>query len=399
MNRHPTIVAIVLACATFASAQTAPPTPAAPVDPAAKAQHLIDAGLAYLRSQQQPDGSWQLTDRDPPALTAIILKGFVQSPNYSTNDDFVRKGYDKLLSYQLETGGIYKDALASYNTAISISSLTAAKDPKFQPAIDKAVAYLKKLQWAGDTQAEDNRFDKTWEGGWGYGGRSRGGGRPDLSNAQLALDALKDAGLPPEDPAYKNAIAFVTRLQNRSASNAASWATNDGGFIYGPSGDGQGESMAGQYTTEAGDRKLRSYGSMTYAGLKSFIYAGLTKDDPRVKAAFDWIANNFTLDENPGMAAAGPDMARYGLFYYYMTLSRALNAFDEPTLTALPSQQPHDWRVELIDKLAGMQNTDGSWIGEKRWYEDNPRLATAYAVISLQEALADLKEHPAAPRP
>ena len=50
---------------------------------------------------------------------------------------------------------------------------------------------------------------------------------------------------------------------------------------------------------------LRSYGSMTYAGLKSMIYAGLSHDDPRVKAAWEWIGRNFTVDENPGMAASG----------------------------------------------------------------------------------------------
>ena len=43
--------------------------------------------------------------------------------------------------------------------------------------------------------------------------------------------------------------------------------------------------MAGK----ADDGGLRSYASMTYAGLKSMIYAGLDRDDPRVKAALDYI--------------------------------------------------------------------------------------------------------------
>ena len=33
---------------------------------------------------------------------------------------------------------------------------------------------------------------------------------------------------------------------------------------------------------------------MTYSGLKSMIYAGLTKDDPRVKAAVQWIRSTTT---------------------------------------------------------------------------------------------------------
>ena len=55
----------------------------------------------------------------------------------------------------------------------------------------------------------------------------------------------------------------------------------------------------------------------------------------------------------------------------------------------------HDWRAELISKLASLQKPDGSWVGEKKWMEDNPVLVTAYSVIALEEAKQDLAEHPA----
>jgi squalene-hopene/tetraprenyl-beta-curcumene cyclase len=152
--------------------------------------------------------------------------------------------------------------------------------------------------------------------------------------------------------------------------------------------------MAGETKSSDGRRELRSYGSMTYAGLKSMIYAGLSKDDPRVKAAWDWISKNWTLDENPGMKLADPAQAQNGQYYYYHTLARALNAYDQPTITD-PSGKTHDWRVELIAKLKSLQKEDGSWVGDKRWMEDNASLVTAYAVLALQEAQADLKEHPA----
>jgi len=47
-----------------------------------------------------------------------------------------------------------------------------------------------------------------------------------------------------------------------------------------------------------------------------------------------------------------------------------------------------------IDKLATLQKSDGSWVGEKRWMEDNPVLVTAYTVLALQEAAKDLSEFP-----
>ncbi|WP_428940222.1 prenyltransferase/squalene oxidase repeat-containing protein [Fontivita pretiosa] len=385
-----TLSIMLLIASTTLAQQTAP------ASPQQRAQALIDRGLDYLKAQQKPDGGWQ-GDRDPPGITAIVLRAFVQDPKYSADTDFVKRGYEKLLSYQLEDGGIYKDLLASYNTAIAISALSAAQKPEFKDRIDRAVAYLKGLQWTDMTTSVDGEKlsgpDDPWYGGWGYGGRSRGGGRPDLSNAQMALDALHDAGLKPDDPAFQAALRFVTRLQNFSETNDQPWAGNDGGFVYGPSDNRRGESMAGEYTTPDGQRRLRSYGSMTYAGLKSFIYAGLSKDDPRVRAAWDWITRNWTLDENPGMRAGNPDNARQGLYYYYHTLARALNEYDQPIITD-PQGNQHDWRVELIDRLASLQRPDGSWVGEKRWMEDNPILVTAYVVLALQEAQKDLAEHP-----
>ncbi len=361
-----------------------------------RTQNVIDKGLAYLKSQQKPDGSWQ-GEKDPPGITAIVLRTFVGDSKYDSKTDFIAKGYAKLLTYQVDGGGIYKDLLANYNTAIAVSALAAAHDPAFKPQIDKAVAYLKSLQWSPDTRPEfiDEKEPNTGKqvvkddkdpffGGWGYGGRSRGAGRPDLSNAQMTLDALRDAGLKPEDPAFQNALKFVQRLQNNSETNDQSWAGNDGGFVYSPGGDRTGESMAGEVGSAGGQRGLRSYGSMTYAGLKSFIYAGLTKDDPRVKAAWNWITNNWTLNENPGMKAGDPKNAQNGLYYYYHTLAKALNVYGQPTITT-PDGFRHDWRVELTDKLANLQQPDGSWVGDKRWMEGNPILVTAYCVQALQE--------------
>ena len=62
-----------------------------------------------------------------------------------------------------------------------------------------------------------------------------------------------------------------------------------------------GESKAGK--DEAGSP--RSYASMTYAGLLSFIYVNVDKNDDRVKSAVQWIAKHFTVEENYGMGAQG----------------------------------------------------------------------------------------------
>jgi len=115
-------------------------------EPSERAQAIVDKSIDYLKAQQLPDGGWQAASQ-PPAITAVVLRAIVQDAKYNADTDFVKKGYDKLLTYQWENGGIYRDLLANYNTAIAISSLAAAEKPEFKPRIEKAVAYLKSLQW------------------------------------------------------------------------------------------------------------------------------------------------------------------------------------------------------------------------------------------------------------
>ena len=408
MTKRRNVTASLALLAVLASTLALPSrSDAATQDAAGRAQAVLNKSVDYLKSAQKPDGGWQ-NEKEPPAMTALVLKAVVLARPQDKNADYVKRGYAKLLSYQLDNGGIYKDLLANYNTAIAVSALAAADNPEYRDEIDKAVAYLKGLQWTPETRPQyaDAKEQFTGKqvvkddkdpffGGTGYGGRSRGtgAGRPDLSNTQLTLEALHDAGLRPDDEAFQNALKFVTRLQNLSETNDQPWAGDDGGFVYSPADSRKGESMAGEYVAPDGRRMLRSYGSMTYAGLKSMIYAGLTKDDPRVKAAWDWVSKNWTLDENPGMRLNDPQLARQGLYYYYHTLARALNAYDEPTITD-PQGHKHDWRVEFVDKIASLQRPDGSWAGEKKWMEDNPTLVTAYVTIALQETLDDLKQHP-----
>lgn len=357
-------------------------------DPSAKAQAVVDKALAYLKGQQQADGGWQRSPREPVAISALVLKAAVQDSRHSARTDWVAKGYASLLKSQQDNGGIYREALANYNTAVAISSLAAAKSPDFNGQIAKAVAFLKTMQygeWAEDAAKADPSDPRY--GGSGYGA----GSRPDASNTAIMLDALHDAGVPADDPRYKAALKFVTRVQNLSETNDQKWAGNDGGGIYTPVQGGQ--STAGEYTDPSGKRFLRSYGSMTYAMLKSYIYCGLSKDDPRVKAAWDWVRKNWALDENPGMRAGNAAEAKAGMFYYYVTLARALNAYGEPIIVD-PQGDKHDWRIELIAKLTSLQNEDGSFVGDRKWMEDNRVLATSFAVIALQEAQRSLAARP-----
>jgi len=120
---------------------------------------------------------------------------------------------------------------------------------------------------------------------------------------------------------------------------------------------------------------------MTYAGLKSMIYAKLAKDDPRVVAAFEWARMHWSVTENPGLG-------QEGLFYYYLTMARALNAHGSEQVVDAASAS-HDWRAELVRQLLSSQGADGSWANKNsRWMESIPDLVTAYSVLTIEHATA-----------
>ncbi len=126
----------------------------------------------------------------------------------------------------------------------------------------------------------------------------------------------------------------------------------------------------------------RAYGTMSYAGLKSYLYAGLSKTDPRVLAAREWMKRNYSLTTNPGVDDTD------GLYYYYVMFARTNDALGETTLPVLHadgSTEQRDWAKDLIDQLATLQNEDGSFRSvDDRWMENNPVLITAYSLIALQ---------------
>ena len=169
------------------------------------------------------------------------------------------------------------------------------------------------------------------------------------------------------------ALRFVSRCQNlETEHNETKFAAKnpDGGFYYTVAAGGS--SQAGE-TANGG---LRSYGSMTYAGLKSMIYAGVGPDDQRVAAAYQWAKNHYTLSENPGLG-------NNGYYYYLHTLAKALDALGKSEIVDA-SGVKHDWRKELVATLAEGQQANGSWLNSnERWMEGDPNLVTGYVLLTL----------------
>ncbi len=326
-----------------------------------------EKAINFLKTTQSEDGSW--TSKTQPGITAMVCFG-LECGGAKADDPTLQKGLKHLLGYLQKDGGIYHPETnhKNYETSLTVLALAGANaDGKLTGTIKEAEKFLRLLQW-DETEGVDKSHPTF--GGAGYGKSQR----PDLSNTTFLLDALKAAGVKSDDPAMQNALVFVSRCQNlESEFNTTEFPAkvNDGGFYYTPAAGGN--SQAGKNP----DGGLRSYASMTYAGLKSMLYAGLTKDDKRVKAALEWLRKFYSVDQNPGLE-------QQGLYYYYHTMAKTLSTL-EVDLFEDSKGEKHDWRKEIVEALAKRQKENGGWVNAAdRWMEGDPNLATAYGLMALK---------------
>jgi len=334
-------------------------------------KEVRDKAVAYLRTKQEKGGGFS-TRFFGPGITAVVVAAMARN-GVSDDDKAMKAALDYLTSNVQADGGIYANKrMTNYTTSVGIMALSEANSKgKYDTILKNAGKFLKKLQ-DDDVAEKEVNF-----GGVGYGAKDK---RPDASNTQMFIEALIKAGVPKDDPSIQRALKFISRCQNlpdKEKGNDQAWAKkakkdDEGGFVYRPDPDDEKHAN--------GEGGLRSVGAMTYGGLKSFLYAGVSKDDVRVKGAVKWIRKNYTLEENPGQKQAG-------LYYYYHTFAKAMEALGEDNFKDSDGKS-HDWRKELFEALKKRQNKDGSFInkGDRTFGEEDPGLATAFALLSLSYA-------------
>lgn len=342
-------------------------------------QNAIKTGNLYLKGIQDEKGFWK--DDTLPAYTALAIYAAMRDPSITPGEtpEHIKNAYKWLLTMQKKDGAIFGKGLATYNTATSIMALAASGDAAHKDSILKARAFL-----IGQQADYGNKEDlKQFTGGIGYGGTYE---HSDLSNTYLSIEAIKVSEVYAKDTNvekqpeldWESALQFISRCQNLQKTNDQPGISDDGSFNYFP-----GDSKAGKQKNPDGTESLRGYGSMSYAGLLSMIYADVDKDDPRVATVIDWLNNNFTVKENPGLDQSG-------LYYYFNVMAKALTAANIDTLTTKDGRKV-DWRKELAETILKSQREDGSWVNkDSRWWENQPELVTSYAVITLGQIYASI---------
>jgi len=368
------------------------------------AELAMQRGLDWLASLQQESGAWSNTNF--PALTAMPLTAMVRSgredlvPNMQRATEFLlscakTSGPDKGAIYQ-QVDGRRGGGLSNYNTALSLLALHAVQEspllgeeqiPNLVPTILDARAFLASSQYLGET---------VHYGGMGYDPPTERS-YADLSNAYLGYEAIRITedveelrpGGARVDLNWQAATRFIERIQNLPDVNDQPWATDHpdevGGFTY--RADVYRDDF-GAFIDEDGVERHRSALTMSYAGLLSYLYAGVNRDDKRVQAAKAWIQNNWNPEiPNRNPELAGTDAQMGGFFYYLKVMSRTLDVYGNDTLKLADGSEVN-WRNEIISTIVSHQNDDGFWLNEYgRYWEADPVLSTAYALLALQNAL------------
>ena len=362
MTRLVALPTLIL-CAVILNPSTLPAQQDQPLSSATrqKLMESLNKGATFLRQQQRPDGRFD----NHPGITAMAAAALLRQPGARDKElATVGKTLDYLKGLAKPDGGIYEKMIPHYITAVALQAFVAGGRPADKATIEAARKYLADhLLDEGEGIAKSDKF----YGGMGYGGTSDGG-MADIISLEYSLRAMKEAELPANDAAWEKAIQFLQRSQNYRETSDQPFATDDGGFMYYPG-----------YSQVEGTTK--SYGAGTYAGLLSYSWANLQKNDRRVQAAFKWIGENYTLEENPGIGAKA-------LYYYYMVFAKALSAMGEPVITDARGGK-HNWREELAAKLLSLQLADGSWVNEKNPAEmqGNKTLVTSFALMAIEALL------------
>lgn len=389
------------------------PAGALPAELRAAAEAAAARGAAYLAGIQQEDGHW--SSPDTPALTALAFWALLETDS-AAYAEAIDRAAAFVLRFAHADGAIFCEpapgqfggGLANYNTAVCMMALFALGRGELVPLIQQARRYVASTQNLGGS---------VYRGGMGYD-PATGREYADLSNSYLSYEAMKATeavedlraeGEAKADLDWDAVQEFLAQVQNLPGVNPQPWAGAEaddvGGFVYTPAAGGRPAGGGGEGRPAAppardgakppaaakpGERpappqgarpvRLDSFGSMTYAGLLSLIYAKVTPEDPRVEAATEWARRHWTLEENPGR---GPE----GLYYFYNIMVKCLDTVGGETF-AVPSGRTVAWRKEAVEKLLSLQREDGSWANAaNRFWEGDPALVTAYCVLTLQKAL------------
>jgi hypothetical protein len=369
--------------------------------PAKLSPRGLPAGVAFLRERQSDDGAWRsevyATFKDGSALTPLALAALQADADATASSPAVMlscsiqivnledikprlKAAPWLARFARPAGTVNEGAdglpYPTYTAALAVLVLSDPENVRHVAARDAWLKYLlaRQLTEANGWQPADKQY-----GGWGYYPFVPKKPRPgaivpaqqllesNLSATVYALEALRAARCT-DTEVYRKAQAFVLSCRNA-----------DGGFhfVY----DDPVRNKAGATRGPDGEPRFHSYGSATADGVRALLLCGLKPDAPEVRAGRDWLVKHFAADRHPGDYIPTHESSRDAVYFYYAaSVAKALRKLGVTTING------RHWAEQLAAALMAKQRPDGSWANAVELVRENdPTLATAYAVIALAE--------------
>ena len=343
-----------------------------PMDPSSHPKidvpKMINDALGWLRERQLQDGSWS----GNVGITALCLLAFLNS-NIKEGDGAVDAAVAYLknminMNWTANDPPLGSGHDSTYFVSLTLIALKATHNKAYDTQIDSLGEWLEQTQWDSDNLWGGTTVTDPMHGGWGYGNGDRSWA--DLSNTQWALMALSAWGLVPniEIPSidtdlFDNATYFIFRCVEAYGFKIATQ-----GFCYKPGDSGP------------------AYGSMTAAGLWSVFLCGYHRRNKWANqqvcdGAWAWFAENYTWKENPNWGDSA-------LYYYYLTFAKALTMCPRTKIKVkngnYASDGWHVWKDDMIENITAKRVLGKPYWKGNSFDEDNPELATAYALLCLQ---------------
>jgi len=354
-------------------------------------------GVAYLLSQQAVDGLWHSPNygnlKDGAAITALVL--YALSDASLEDPTAIRRAVDSLAAEIRENGYVTNPDGPDYTNYGSAMLLKVIYQNHWETADDLATILENYLL---DAQLDnEDGFSKSNPdfGGWdltGYmtGPRPTTGTNVSVTAEVLEALAIANNSKTKADPkSQANTITDGDAKMKEAFEKARVWIKRtrnpDGGFHFHPQSNHVGN-KAGWPDPKDRSQPL-SYGTATADGLRLLIASGESPESPSVSETVGWLMERPELNHVPGFNdSQKPGSWANGLrFYYYQSLSRSLQLFPTDTGQRIAKQ--------IINQLEAEQHPNGSWTNENaRMREDDPLIATSFAIIALQNCRAFLQQ-------
>lgn len=317
---------------------------------------LVEGRTALLKLQKA-DGSFGGEDYQVPAIprTALVLWALCESDQSQRARVECKAALQYLLSFEQSDGGIYDPelGLVRYTAGVVRQALEAYDhrypDPALTPVIERLNLFVYQNRDPESLEETKRRVP------------------PGEANAKV------DEVLRREDVSsdVRNALEFLRKAREKPTDR--------------PPRRPPGKPAA----------RDDSPRTISYDELLRYVCESARLDNPTVTRVYRAIRASYDASGNPDLTKRyGPEGFQKkdaGLYYYYLTLARTLGALGRTELRTDDGKK-HDWAADLSDRLLLLRRPDGLWANANgRWWEDDPVLATSFAMLSLT-VCRDLKK-------